>query len=203
MAEFETVITGGTIIDGLRTPRFTADIGIKGGRVAYIGRLQPHEGDEVIDASGLIVAPGFVDVHTHYDGQIFWDPYCTMSGWHGITSVVVGNCGFSFAPVRPEMRDRAMLMLSRTEAIELEALQAGMPWDWVTFPEYLDSLDRQAKGVKRHELLRRFAAHDVGHGTGGWERANGDGRRDRADVRSSRRGTGGGSLRVVCTVGRE
>ncbi len=147
MAEFETVITGGTIIDGLRTPRFTADIGIKGGRVAYIGRLQPHEGDEVIDASGLIVAPGFVDVHTHYDGQIFWDPYCTMSGWHGITSVVVGNCGFSFAPVRPEMRDRAMLMLSRTEAIELEALQAGMPWDWVTFPEYLDSLDRQAKGV--------------------------------------------------------
>ena len=131
-------------------------------------------------------------MHTHYDGQIFWDPYCTMSGWHGITSVVVGNCGFSFAPVRPEMRDRAMLMLSRTEAIELEALQEGMPWDWVTFPEYLDSLDRQAKGVNVTSycgvspLMMWVMGLEAGKG------ANGDGRRDRADVRPSRRGTGGG-----------
>ena len=147
MAEFDTVIRGGAIIDGLRTPRYTGDIGIKDGRIAYMGRLSASDGDNVIDADGFIVAPGFVDMHTHYDGQVFWDPYCTMSAWHGITSVVVGNCGFSFAPVEPEMRERAMLMLSRTEAIELEALQAGMPWDWVTFPEYMDSLEGKPKGV--------------------------------------------------------
>ena len=147
MAEFDTVIRGGTIIDGLRTPRYTGDIGIKDGRIAYVGRLSPSDGDNLIDADGMIVAPGFVDMHTHYDAQVFWDPYCTMSAWHGITSVVVGNCGFSFAPVAPEMRDRAMLMLSRTEAIELEALQAGMPWDWETFPQYLDSLEGKPKGV--------------------------------------------------------
>ena len=96
---------------------------------------------------GLIVAPGFVDLHTHYDAQIQWDPYCTISGWHGVTSVVLGNCGFGFAPVREEERDRAMLTMSRTEAIPFESMKEGMLWDWITFPEFLESLDRIPKGV--------------------------------------------------------
>ncbi len=148
MPEFDTVIKGGTIFDGQRTPRFQGDIGIKDGHVATIGgTIQSSSGAKVIDASGLNVAPGFVDLHTHYDSQIFWDPYCTISGWHGVTSVAIGNCGFGFAPVREEDRDRAMLTMSRNEAVPLESMQEGMPWDWETYPEFLDSLDRTPKGV--------------------------------------------------------
>ena len=95
----------------------------------------------------MIVAPGHVDLHTHYDAQLFWDPYCTLSGWHGVTSVVIGNCGFGFAPVRPEMRERMMQSMTRVEAIPLEAMRAGLPWDWVTYPEFLASIDRLPKGV--------------------------------------------------------
>ena len=102
---------------------------------------------KVLDASGLIVAPGFVDLHTHYDAQLFWDPYCTISGWHGITSVVIGNCGFGFAPCRPEDRERSMLSLTRNEQISYEAMQEGLPWDWESFPDFLDSVERTPKGV--------------------------------------------------------
>ena len=147
MARFDTIIRGGMIIDGTRAPRRRADIGIKQGRVAKIGRLDPGDAATVLDAGDCIVAPGFVDLHTHYDAQIFWDPYCTLSGWHGVTSVVIGNCGFGFAPVAPEMRERMMLSMTRVEAIPLAAMQAGLPWDWVTFPEFLDSVDRPPKGV--------------------------------------------------------
>ena len=100
-----------------------------------------------MDATGKIVAPGFVDLHTHYDSQVFWDPWCTMSGWHGVTSVVIGNCGFGFAPCKPEDRERAMLSLSRNEAVPMKTMQAGMPWDWETFPQFLDSVGRTPKGV--------------------------------------------------------
>ena len=98
---------------------------------------------------GLIVAPGFIDLHTHYDAQIFWDPYLTLSGWHGITSVVIGNCGFGFAPVHPNDRDRAMLTMVRTEAIPLGSMQAAMApkWDWESYPQFMDTLDRLPKGV--------------------------------------------------------
>jgi N-acyl-D-aspartate/D-glutamate deacylase len=147
VSQFDTIIKGGTVVDGTRLPRYRADVGIKDGRVAAIGKLQASDATRVLDADGHIVGPGFIDVHTHFDGQIFWDPYCTTSGWHGVTSVVIGNCGFGFAPVRPDARDRSMLMMSRNEQIPLHTLQAGMPWDWVTFPEYLDSIDRTPKGV--------------------------------------------------------
>ena len=148
MATYDTVIKGGTIIDGLQTPRYRGDIGIKDGKIALItGRIAEDEGEQVIDAAGRIVAPGFVDLHTHYDSQLFWDPWCTMSGWHGVTSVVIGNCGFGFAPVKPADRERAMLSLVRNEAVPLETMRQGLPWDWVTFREFLDSVERAPKGV--------------------------------------------------------
>ncbi|MFZ0659305.1 MAG: amidohydrolase family protein [Candidatus Binataceae bacterium] len=147
MAEFDLHIKGGTVVDGTRVPSFRGDIWIKDGRIAQIGGRAPGFAKKVIDADGLIVAPGFVDLHTHYDAQIRWDPWCTISGWHGVTSVVLGNCGFGFAPVKPDFRDRSMLTMTRTEAIPYESMKAGMRWDWETIPQYLDSLDRAPKGV--------------------------------------------------------
>jgi N-acyl-D-amino-acid deacylase len=147
MAEFDVVIRGGMVIDGTRMPRYQGDVGIKDGKIAKIGRLKAHEAKKVIDAAGMNVAPGFVDLHTHYDAQLFWDPYCTISSWHGVTSIVIGNCGFGFAPVKPEMRDRAMLTMTRTEAIPYASMKAGLPWDWVTYPEFLNSVDRHPKGL--------------------------------------------------------
>lgn len=144
---FDLVIRNGMLIDGRRTPRYRADIGISGGKVAAIGRIGASLGRREIDAEGLIVAPGVVDLHTHYDSQIYWDPWCAISGYHGVTSVVVGNCGFGFAPVRPADRERAMLTMSRNEAVPMECMQEGMPWDWTTYPEFLDSLERTPKGV--------------------------------------------------------
>ncbi len=149
MAKFDTLIRNGTIVDGTRAPRFRGDIGINNGVVTALSRsaLDPTAADTVIDADGLVVAPGFVDLHTHYDAQIQWDPYCTLSGWHGVTSLVLGNCGFGFAPVAPENRERAMLSMSRVEAIPYESMKQGMLWDWITFPEWLDTLSRIPKGV--------------------------------------------------------
>jgi N-acyl-D-amino-acid deacylase len=145
-AQFDLVLRGGTIVDGLRTPRYRGDVAISDGRVAAMGTFH-GSGVKEIDATGLIVAPGAIDLHTHYDAQIFWDPWCTVSGWHGVTSVTIGNCGFGFAPVAAKDRDRAMLTMARNEAVPLECMQEGMPWDWESFPEYLDSLDRAPKGV--------------------------------------------------------
>ena len=147
MTHFDTIIRNGTVVDGTRAPRRVADIGVADGRIAAVGDLSDGTATKSIDATGLIVAPGFVDLHTHYDAQLFWDPYLSMSGWHGVTSVVIGNCGFGFAPVRPEARDRAMLTMVRTEAIPYESMKEGMPWDWVSFPEFLDSVDRAPKAV--------------------------------------------------------
>ncbi len=147
MATFDLHIKGGTVVDGTRVPRYRADVWIKDGQVAQIGGRAPGSAKQVIDADGLIVAPGFVDLHTHYDAQIRWDPYCTISGWHGVTSVVLGNCGFGFAPVKPDFQERSMLTMTRTEAIPYDAMKEGMEWDWETIPEYLDSLDRSDKGV--------------------------------------------------------
>src|ERR671916_2665460 len=149
MADFDIQIKGGTVVDGTRAPRFRADVWVKDGKVAQIGGRAPGFAKKVIDADGLIVAPGFVDLHTHYDAQIRWDPYCTISGWHGVTSVVLGNCGFGFAPCKPDFRERSMLTMVRTEAIPLDAMREGMlpKWDWETIPEYLDSLERSPLGV--------------------------------------------------------
>jgi N-acyl-D-amino-acid deacylase len=147
MADYDIHIKGGTVVDGTRSPRYRGDIWIRDGKVAQIGGRAPGFAKKTIDADGLIVAPGFVDLHTHYDAQIRWDPYCTISGWHGVTSLVLGNCGFGFAPCKPEFRERSMLTMTRTEAIPYSAMKEGMHWDWETIPEYMDSLDRAPKGV--------------------------------------------------------
>ena len=147
MPTYDIVIKGGTIVDGLQTPRYRADVGIRDGSIAQIGRVSSSDAREVVDVSDRMVVPGFVDLHTHYDSQVFWDPWCTMSGWHGVTSVVIGNCGFGFAPCKPEDRERAMLSLARNEAVPIKTMRAGMPWDWVTFDEFLDSVSRTPKGV--------------------------------------------------------
>ena len=147
MSTYDLVIKGGPSSTGCgrRVTRPTSGSG-RPGRADRLGSTR-RKVAEVVDASGKVVAPGFVDLHTHYDSQVFWDPWCTMSGWHGVTSVVIGNCGFGFAPCRPEDHDRAMLTVSRNEAVPLKTMRAGMPWDWVTFPEFLDSVDRTPKGV--------------------------------------------------------
>jgi N-acyl-D-aspartate/D-glutamate deacylase len=153
MADYDLLIKNGTIIDGLRMPAFKGDIGVRGGRIVAMGNVQGTATRE-IDATGLIVAPGFMDIHTHYDAALSgWDPYATLSGWHGVTTVAIGNCGFGFAPVRPEDRERAMLRMERTETIPLSMMQASMRWDWVTFPQFLDSLDRHGLGVNAASLV--------------------------------------------------
>ena len=153
MAGYDMIIKGGTVVDGTRAPRYISDVAVKDGRIAKISGLKGATADKVLDASGLIVAPGFVDLHTHYDAQVQWDPYCTLSGWHGVTTVLIGNCGFGFAPCRPEDRDGAMLSMTRNEAIPFDAMKAGMLWDWETFPEFLDSLDRIPKGINVFSYL--------------------------------------------------
>lgn len=149
MAEFDLVIKGGTIVDGTRVPRYVGDIGIRDGVVATIGsgKIDPARATKVIDATGRIVAPGVIDPHTHYDAQIFWDPYCTNSGWHGNTTFVVGNCGFGFMPCKVEDRERYLLMMENTEQVPLNAMREALPWNWISFPEWMDAVRRIPKGV--------------------------------------------------------
>ena len=147
MSEYDLVIRGGTIVDGTGIPRYRSDLGVKNGKIAMISGTIRAGGAKEIDASGCIVAPGAIDLHTHYDAQLNWDPYASLSGWFGVTSLTIGQCGFGFAPCRPEDRELNMRMMNRIEAIPLESMRLGMRWDWETFPEYLDSLDRQGLGV--------------------------------------------------------
>ncbi|MGE0826786.1 MAG: amidohydrolase family protein [Candidatus Binatia bacterium] len=152
MPEFDLVIRGGTIVDGTRMPRYRGDVGIRNGRIAALGHVE-GTAQRVIDATDRIVAPGVVDLHTHYDAQLNWDPYATNSQWNGVTTVMIGMCGFGFAPYRPEDRERAMLLMSRVEAIPLTSMQLGMRWDWVSFGEYLTSLERAGLGINVGSLI--------------------------------------------------
>ena len=144
---FDTIIRNGLIVDGTGGPSHVGDIGICGGRITQVGARLLASADEEIDATGQIVAPGHITQHSHYDAQLFWDPYCSNSGEHGVTTVLNANCGFSVAPVRPKDRERTMGMLETTEQIPVEYQKAAMPWDWETFPDFLDRLRTLAKGV--------------------------------------------------------
>jgi N-acyl-D-amino-acid deacylase len=149
----DLVIRGGTVVDGTGAPGYAADVAIAEGRIAEIGT--GLSGRRELDASGHVVAPGFIDIHTHYDAQVFWDPALTPSSWHGVTTVVAGNCGFSIAPCRPEHRGLIGRTLQHVEDMSLPTLEAGIPWDFETFPEYLDS-------VERHGTVLNYTAY-VGH----------------------------------------
>jgi N-acyl-D-aspartate/D-glutamate deacylase len=155
---FDGVIRGGTVIDGSGRPGRTADIAIRGGRIDAVGRIGDGGGWE-IDADGLVVAPGVVDIHTHYDAQLFWDGAATPSSLHGVTTVIGGNCGFSIAPLVAEQAPYLAAMLARVEGIPLESLEQGVPWDWSTFGEFLDRLDGaiavNAGFLAGHSTLRR------------------------------------------------
>jgi N-acyl-D-aspartate/D-glutamate deacylase len=149
MAAYDLLISGGTLVDGTGTPRRRSDLGIRDGRIAAIGTLTGATATRTIDATGKVVAPGVIDVHTHYDGQIFWDPWCTNSGLHGMTTAVVSNCGFGFAPCRqdPAVQERYMGMMETTEQIPAEALRLALPFTWESFPEWLDVVRALPKGV--------------------------------------------------------
>jgi N-acyl-D-amino-acid deacylase len=157
---YDLVIKNGVVIDGSGLPRFPADIGVRHGRIVTIGRIRERARD-VIDAEGQVVAPGFVDGHTHMDAQIFWDPLGTSSCWHGITTVVMGNCGFTLAPCAAADRSMVIRNLQRAEDIPPEAMEAGIEWKWTTFPEFLDCLEALPKGINYagyigHSALRTY-----------------------------------------------
>ncbi len=143
---YDLIIRNGTIVDGTGASRFHGDIAVKGGKIAEIGKVDGYA-DRVIDASDLVVAPGFVDPHTHYDAQICWDHLTTPSCWHGVTSLVMGNCGVGLAPCRPENREIAAWDLVNVEAIPFDVLNQGVTWDWETFPEYMNAAERRGSGV--------------------------------------------------------
>src|SRR5262249_48816274 len=158
---YDLVVRNGTIVDGSGMPRYRGDLGIKDGRIATIGRLNGAAAAETLDAEGHVVTPGFVDGHTHMDAQVFWDPIGTSSCFHGVTSVVMGNCGFTLAPCRKHEADLVFRNLERAEDISREAMLAGIDWQWETFPQFLDTLDRIPKGINYagymgHSALRTY-----------------------------------------------
>ncbi|MFC0587852.1 amidohydrolase family protein [Novosphingobium aquiterrae] len=146
MATYDLIIRNGTIVDGTGAPRFTGDVAVKDGLIAAIGTVH-GEADQEIDAGGKVVTPGFVDVHTHYDGQATWDQEMAPSSWHGVTTVVMGNCGVGFAPAAPDRHKWLIELMEGVEDIPGTALAEGMKWDWETFPEYLDALERMPRSV--------------------------------------------------------
>ena len=155
---FDLVIRNGTVVDGTGSPGFSADVAVQEGRVVAIGEVS-ESGKQEIDATGLTVAPGFVDVHTHFDAQVFWDQTLSPSPLHGVTTVISGNCGFTIAPLEPEHGDYMMQMLARVEGMPLTSLQEGVPWNWRTFEEYLQAIDGtlmpNAGFLVGHSALRR------------------------------------------------
>lgn len=156
----DIVIRGGTVVDGSGAPPVGADVAIDGDRIVAVGKLEAR-GRREIDADGLLVTPGWVDVHTHYDGQVTWDPEVSPSGGHGVTTVVFGNCGVGFAPVRPEERDWVIQLMEGVEDIPGSALSEGMSWNWQSFPEFLDEVERMDRvmdvaAMVPHGALRAF-----------------------------------------------
>jgi N-acyl-D-amino-acid deacylase len=161
----DLIIAGGTVVDGTGAPGRRADVAVADGRIVAIGPDLERGDARVLDADGLVVAPGFIDIHTHYDAQVFWDPALTPSCFHGVTTVIAGNCGFSLAPTRPEHHDLIARTLENVEDMDVDALAAGVPWDFATFPEYLDSVARRGVGLNYaayigHTALRLFVMGD-------------------------------------------
>ena len=156
----DTVIRGGTVVDGSGMPRYRA---MSASRTAASSRsaASATPAERTIDADGLIVAPGFIDGHTHMDAQVAWDPLGSCSCWHGVTSVVMGNCGFALAPCKPEDREWFARCLTAVEDIPTEAMMAGIDWTWETFPEYLATVERLPKAHQLRHVYRPLGAAHV------------------------------------------
>jgi len=164
---FDLKITGGRIVDGTGAPAFEGEVAIKDGKIAAVGASVPGDAAQTIDAKGRIVTPGFVDVHTHYDGQVTWDDLLDPSGGHGVTTVVMGNCGVGFAPVRPGQEEWLIQLMEGVEDIPGTALAEGIDWKWETFPQYLDALENRETSVDfgtqlAHGALRAYVMGERG-----------------------------------------
>ena len=169
----DLVIRGGTVIDGTGATTYAADVAVNDGIITSVSAVGTvGEAKTEIDATGLLVAPGWVDIHAHYDGQVTWDPYLSPAGWNGVTTVVFGNCGVGFAPVKPDQRDFLIQLMEGVEDIPGSALAEGIDWQWESFPEYLDALDGQSYAIDfgtqvPHGAVRAYVMGEAG--------ANGDG----------------------------
>ena len=168
-AEYDLVVRGGTVFDGSGGKPFIADIAVRAGRIEAVGMV-PGRGHEEIDASGQIVTPGFVDIHTHYDGQATWDSRMQPSSWHGVTTVVMGNCGVGFAPCKPDDRDTLIRLMEGVEDIPQPVMAEGLPWNWETFPEYLDAIEARAFDVDICTMLPHAALRVYVMGQRGFHR---------------------------------
>src|SRR4051812_2119965 len=158
---YDVVIRNGRVVDGSGFGSYRGDVGIVDGVIARVGRIR-ERGDREIDAEGQVVTPGFIDGHTHLDAQLFWDPLGANSCWHGVTTAVMGNCGFTLAPASSEDRLFVIRSLERAEDMSRAAMDAGIDWSWTTFSQYLDAVDRLPKGINYaaqigHSALRTFA----------------------------------------------
>src|SRR3954447_25359221 len=163
----ELVVRGATVVDGTGAPAFTGDVAVDGGRIAEVGKVDA-KGHRELDGDGLVLAPGWVDVHTHYDGQVTWDPEVSPSSWHGVTTVVMGNCGVGFAPVRPGGHDFLIELMEGVEDIPGTALHEGIDWKWESFPEYLDAIAATPRTVDvvaqvPHAALRAYVMGERAH----------------------------------------
>ena len=167
----DLLIKNARVVDGTGAPSFMGDLGVQGGLIRSVGKANGHTAARVVDADGLVLAPGFVDPHTHYDAQIAWDPMVTCSPWHGVTTVIMGNCGVGVAPVRPATREILMQDLVNVEAIPYDVMKAGIDWQWESYGEYLDAIDRRGLGINVAGLVAFTPLRHYVMGEASFERA--------------------------------
>src|SRR5213596_943923 len=166
---YDLVIKNGMVVDGTGFSRYRADVAIKDGTIVDLGKIRGAAA-ATIDADGLVVAPGIIDLHTHYDAQPFWDKLCTSSVWHGVTTVLTGNCGLTLAPLKPEHREAMLATFCCVEDLPVKSLAAVLPWNWESFAEYMDAID-QGLGVNMMPLVGHNPLRLGAMGPAAWERA--------------------------------